>query len=235
MLYEPGPIDPVDVDRWTQPGPLTRLAADAAALAGQLGTAGAAIGSLHSDLALAGPPRMELDAGLDLAAAAAAHDSQAREVDNAVAGIAGNADVQTSDLATLMSETAADIAAGEPGFPDFVEHPNPSTGPIGEAPEPSPGEPSPPPGGTVADLITAYYQKYLRRDPGLEGINAWAPLWPNQDAIEHGILFSGEYADKVNGLYHQYFDRDVAGDELAGARAQHWGLDDVEADLRERA
>lgn len=235
MLLEPGPVAPVDVNAWTQPGARTTFAADAASLAGQLGAAGSTIAGMRSAIASSGPPRMETDAGLDLAAAVAAHDAQVRDIDSAIATVAGNADAHVGEIAGLSNDTAADIAAGEPGFPRYDEHPPNASWPIGEANPPDQPPDSPGPEGDVAALITAYYNKYLRRNPGLEGINAWAPLWPNQDAIEHGILFSQEYADRVDQLYQAILERNVESGELAEHRAHKDSLDDVEDQARARA
>jgi len=235
MLLEPGPVAPVDVAAWTQPGARTTFAADAAALAGQLGAAGSTIGSLRGEIGSSGGPQMELDAGLLLGAAAAAHDSQARDVDAAIATVAGNADAHVGEIAGLASETAEDIRRGEPDFPGYDDHPPNEGWPIGEAPPRTPPEDTPGPGGTVADLITRYYNRYLGRDPGDEGINAWSALWPNQDAIEHGILYSSENGDRVNAIYESILGRGVTGDELEEHRRNRDSLDSVEDQVRARA
>lgn len=235
MLFEPGPLVPIDVDLWTRPGPKTNLEGDAASLAAQLGAHDSAISGAQQSMRASWSPGVAGDAGLDLGAAAGAHDQFAKEFDSSVAAIATNADAQTGTIAALINDTGDDLKAGEPPLPEPVTWPPPPSWGIGEGNPPPEPEPTPPPGGTVADFIIGLYQKYLRRSPSTPEINNWADHWPNKDLIEHGILYSQENADKVNALYRQWLERDVTGDELAEARAKFWSLDDVEADVKSRA
>lgn len=235
MLFERGPLDPVDVEAATVLGPRTTFAADAAQLAQQLGNGGDALGSSASVMASAWTSRVETEAGGDLAAAADAHDRQVRDFDSSIGAVAGNADSHVGEIAGFANDTNSDIEAGEPGFPDYEVHPPEPSWPGGEENPPPGPNPTPPPGGTVADLIIRYYAKYLRREPSLAEINVWSERWPNQDAIEHGILYSNENGDKVNALYQHYLDRSVTGDELAEHRGRKDSLDDVEDNVRGRA
>ena len=229
-------MDPVDVDLWTRPGPRTTLEGDAAAVASQLGGAQGTLSAKLSTMATAFTSRVAGSAGSDLNLAMAAHAGQLPDADPLIGAISVNADGQATTIITLSNEAADAIASAEPPEPPpYVSHPADPEWGIGEGNPPPDPNPTPPPGGTVADLIINYYDKYLRREPSQAEINTWAVLWPNQDAIEHGILYSAENASKVNDLYHQYLDRDVEADELAELRAHKWGLDDVEDDLRQRA
>lgn len=234
-LFERGPLDPVDVEAATVLGARTTFAADAAQLAQSLDHGGGALSAAASVMASSWTPRMELDAGGDLAAAADAHDRQVRDFDSAIGTVAGNADAHVGEIAGLSNDTAADIAAGEPGFPGYDEHPPNASWPIGEANPPEAPPDTPGPGETVADLITTFYNRYLDRDPGVEGINAWADLWPDRDAIEHGILFSGEYADDVDQIYQAALDRHVSGSELDEHHAHKDSLASVRDQVQSRA
>lgn len=235
MLLERGPIDPIDVAVWTQRGPSPTFERDAIALASQLAGARAAIGTqlttMGSDtsvfaIAAAGP---DLDESLSELA------RQTGALDPSIGDVAAAAGIQEGEIAGLSSEAGQAIIDAElPPWPDYVVHP-PDPSWLGEGDPPQVPEPPPPPGGTVADLINAWYHTYLRRDAELEAINSWSRLWPNRDAIEHGILYSAEYAGKVNGLYQAVLERDVNADELEEHRRHKDSLDAVEANVRARA
>jgi len=204
MLFERGPMDPVDVDAWTQPGARATVAGDAASLTGQLGAVGQSLGGTLGALAAAGGSAMDAGAGLDLAAAAAAHDAQQRDFDSSVGTIAGNADAQEGELAGLASDTASDISAGEPNFPDYVEHPIPgrsgSPPPGGEEPEPEP-PPEPPDDEhpSIYDAIARLYRELLGREGSQEEIEGWVATGLSIDEIRQRFLDSPEYREKHGG------------------------------------
>lgn len=236
MLWEPGPISFVPDTAMPTPGPPSNLAGVAAQLGVSIDAAATSIGDKLATMAGGWTSRVEGSAGADLNEAMAAHAGQAHDPDPSIGAVAGNVDAQGVAIVGLSNEAADVIAqAVEPTAPAYLSHGPEPTWPIGEGPEPTPPEQPPPPGGTVADLIISYYQRYLRRTPSTPEINNWSVLWPNQDAIEHGILYSNENADKVNALYEQYLERGVTGAELDEHRSHRDSLDDIEDQLQSRA
>lgn len=204
MLFNPGPLDPVDVDAATRIGPRSTFAADAARVAQQLGAGDGALGASQGAMASAWAPGVELGAGSDLAAAADAHDRQARDFDDSIGAVAGNADAHVGEIAGLSNDTAADIEAGEPGFPDYVDHPIPGTEggppPIGEAP---PREPPPEPPDdehpTIYDAIARLYRELLDREGSQGEIEGWVATGLTIDEIRAAFLDSPEYHEKHGG------------------------------------
>lgn len=236
MLLERGPIDPIDVDAQFHASSLPSLASSVSSVTSSLAGAQAALAAQQAAMASDPGAGAFSTMALELGALGDELARQAGALDPSIGDVAAAAGDQGAQLPGLKSDSATDVAnASQPNWPAFISHPPDPTWPGGEGNPPPEPNPTPPPGGTVADLIIRFYAKYLRREPGLEEINTWSELWPNQDAIEHGILYSGENGDKVNGIYRQYFDRDVTGDELAEHRARKDSLDDVEDNVRSRA
>lgn len=204
MLLERGPIEPVDVDAWTLPGPRTTLAADAAVLAATIEVHGDQLGVAQSTMAAATRPELDEAAALDLAAAAAAHQAHAVDADPSIADIASHAGGQDADLAQLMLDTAADIAEGEPAFPDYVDHPvpgipdRPGTVPDPEQTPPPRDEP-PPPGGGLYEYVAELYRSLLDREGSDGEIQGWVDTGLSAQAIRDAFIGSDEYRQKHGG------------------------------------
>ncbi len=177
MLYERGPLDLFPEAAFPRAGEPAGLDTLAGHLASDLDAHAAAIGEQQSTMADDDSARA-LEAGaLDLGAADDELARQAGALDASIGDVADGAGAQHASLPSLTNESAADVVAGEPADPGYVEHPLPAAPPP-EVPPEVPPEP-PPPGGTVGDLVIFYYQKYLRRTPTTDEINGWSQLWPN--------------------------------------------------------
>lgn len=235
MLLERGPIDPIDVDAQFRASSLPSLVSSTSSLASSLAGAQAALGAQLATMASDDGAGAFTTMALELGALSDELARQAGALDPSIGDVAAAAGDQGAQLPGLTSDVASDLTMPDPEAPDYASHPPDPEWGDGEGNPPPGPNPTPPPGGTVADLIIRFYGWWLRREASLDEINGWSKLWPNQDAIEHGILYSNENANKVNGLYQQYFDRDVTGDELAEHRARKDTLDEVEDNVRSRA
>jgi len=205
MLWEPGPLTPIPDSEFPVAGVRPSLAADAAAVAAQLGIHDQRLGGASGAIVAAADAEIDGGAGLDLGAAMAAHDDQARDFDPSIADVAGNAGAQDGEIAGLMIETGDDIRAGEPAPPDYVEHqssgapPAPPGLPRGPDEEPGPPPPEPPPSGSLYDYVASLYRELLDREGSDGEIQGWVDAGLSAQAIRDGFIGSDEYREKHGG------------------------------------
>lgn len=204
MLFEPGPIDPIDVDAQFRSSTLPSLEATAAQLAGTLDGHASSLAAQQSSMASDDGGAAVDQGGLDLAAAETELAGQAGALDGSIGDVAAASEVQDGDIPGLSSEAAEDAAASaEIDWPGFVNHqPDPVADPRPPHPDPQDPHPDPEPspsGDPFKDAVIDMYHVMLNRDPSDDEIEIHRGNPGGLEGVRQAILHSAEYRQLHGG------------------------------------